>query len=64
MKYRILKSKSYQDVLTGLWNRAYTENAVNEMISQGKKVLFLCLIWIILKQLMTITVTLPGDETL
>lgn len=32
-----IKSKSYQDVLTGLWNRAYTENAVNEMISQGKK---------------------------
>lgn len=32
-----IKSKSYQDVLTGLWNRAYTENAVNEMISQEKK---------------------------
>lgn len=32
-----IRSKSYQDVLTGLWNRAYTENAVNEMISQGKK---------------------------
>ena len=32
-----IKSKSYQDVLTGLWNRAYTENAVNEMISQGEK---------------------------
>lgn len=32
-----IKSKSYQDALTGLWNRAYTENAVNEMISQGKK---------------------------
>lgn len=32
-----IRSKSYQDVLTGLWNRAYTENAVNEMISQKKK---------------------------
>lgn len=32
-----IRSKSYQDVLTGLWNRAYTENAVNEMISQEKK---------------------------
>lgn len=32
-----IKSKSYQDVLTGLGNRAYTENAVNEMISQEKK---------------------------
>lgn len=32
-----IKSKSYQDALTGLWNRAYTENAVNEMISQGEK---------------------------
>lgn len=32
-----IRSKSYQDVLTGLWNRAYTENAINEMISQGKK---------------------------
>lgn len=32
-----IKSKSYQDALTGLWNRAYTENAVNAMISQGKK---------------------------
>lgn len=32
-----IKSKSYQDALTGLWNRAYTENAVNEMISQKKK---------------------------
>lgn len=32
-----IRSKSYQDVLTGLWNRAYTENAINEMISQEKK---------------------------
>ena len=32
-----IRSKSYQDVLTGIWNRAYTENAVNEMISQEKK---------------------------
>lgn len=32
-----IRSKSYQDVLTGLWNRAYTENAANEMISQEKK---------------------------
>lgn len=32
-----IRSKSYQDVLTGLWNRAYTEHAVNEMISQEKK---------------------------
>lgn len=32
-----IRSKSYQDVLTGLWNRAYTENAVNEMISQEKR---------------------------
>lgn len=28
-----MKSKSSQDALTGLWNRAYTEDAVNEMIA-------------------------------
>lgn len=30
-----MKSKSSQDALTGLWNRAYTEEAVNELIAQG-----------------------------
>lgn len=30
-----MKSKSHQDALTGLWNRAYTEEAVNEMIARG-----------------------------
>lgn len=30
-----MKYKSCQDVLTGLWNRAYTEETVNAMISQG-----------------------------
>lgn len=30
-----MKNKSCQDALTGLWNRAYTEETVNEMISQG-----------------------------
>ncbi len=37
MKLSDIKAKYYQNTLTGLWNRAYTENAVNEMISQGKK---------------------------
>lgn len=32
-----MKSKSRQDALTGLWNRAHTEETVNEMISQGAK---------------------------
>ena len=32
-----MKSKSNQDGLTGLWNRVYTEETVNEMISQGVK---------------------------
>lgn len=32
-----MKSKSRQDALTGLWNRIYTEEAVNEMIAQGTK---------------------------
>lgn len=32
-----MKSKSSQDALTGLWNRAYTEDAVNEMIAQDVK---------------------------
>ncbi len=32
-----IKSKSQQDALTGLWNRAYTEKAVNELISQGTR---------------------------
>lgn len=32
-----MKSKSRQDALTGLWNRVYTEETVNEMISQGTK---------------------------
>lgn len=30
-----MKNKSCQDALTGLWNRAYTEETVNEMITQG-----------------------------
>ena len=32
-----IKSKSQQDALTGLWNRAYTENAVNELVADGSK---------------------------
>lgn len=32
-----IKSKSQQDALTGLWNRSYTENAVNALIGQGVK---------------------------
>lgn len=31
-----MKNKSQQDALTGLWNRSYTENAVNERISKGE----------------------------
>ncbi|MCM1578743.1 MAG: diguanylate cyclase [Ruminococcus sp.] len=30
-----IKNKSQQDALTGLWNRSYTENAVNELIGEG-----------------------------
>ncbi|MGN1119977.1 MAG: diguanylate cyclase domain-containing protein, partial [Oscillospiraceae bacterium] len=30
-----MKNKSQQDALTGLWNRAHTEEAVNELISSG-----------------------------
>lgn len=30
-----MKNKSCQDALTGLWNRSYTEETVNAMISQG-----------------------------
>lgn len=30
-----IKSKSYRDVLTGLWNREYTENVVNSMLEGG-----------------------------
>lgn len=32
-----IKSKSQQDALTGLWNRSYTEKAVEEIISGGGK---------------------------
>ncbi|MGN1339428.1 MAG: diguanylate cyclase domain-containing protein [Oscillospiraceae bacterium] len=32
-----MKSKSRQDALTGLWNRAHTEETVNELISDGAK---------------------------
>ena len=32
-----MKSRSCKDALTGLWNRAYTEEAVDAMISQGAK---------------------------
>ena len=30
-----IKSKSFQDALTGLWNRAYTEEKVGEMLQNG-----------------------------
>lgn len=30
-----IKAKSRQDALTGLWNRAHTEETVNKMISEG-----------------------------
>ena len=30
-----MKSRSQQDALTGLWNRAYTEEAVNLLLKQG-----------------------------
>ncbi|MBQ7834624.1 MAG: response regulator, partial [Ruminiclostridium sp.] len=30
-----IKSKSNKDALTGLWNRAYTEEKVGEMLSKG-----------------------------
>ncbi len=32
-----IKSKSFQDALTGLWNRAYTEEKVSEMLNNGVK---------------------------
>lgn len=32
-----MKNKSCQDALTGLWNRAHTEEIVNEMIQEGVK---------------------------
>lgn len=32
-----IKSKSFQDALTGLWNRAYTEEKVGEMLRNGVK---------------------------
>lgn len=32
-----MKSKSQKDALTGLWNRAYTEEIVNSMIADGTK---------------------------
>ena len=31
----VIRDKAQQDALTGLWNRAYTENAVTEMLGQG-----------------------------
>lgn len=30
-----IKSQSQQDILTGLWNRAYTEEMVNRLLGQG-----------------------------
>ncbi|MDD7428553.1 MAG: diguanylate cyclase [Oscillospiraceae bacterium] len=30
-----IKSKSHQDALTGLWNRAHTEETVNAMLAEG-----------------------------
>ncbi len=32
-----MKSKSCQDALTGLWNRAYTEEAANRLLAENKK---------------------------
>ncbi len=32
-----IKSKSFQDALTGLWNRAYTEDTVSTMLKDGMK---------------------------
>lgn len=33
----IIKSKSYTDALTGLWNREYTEKRVNELLNEEKQ---------------------------
>lgn len=33
----VIKSKSYQDALTGLWNREYTEEKVNELLERGSR---------------------------
>ena len=33
----VIKDKSNQDALTGLWNRIYTEETVNDLISRGSK---------------------------
>ena len=32
-----IRNKSQQDALTGLWNRSYTENAVNDILETGGK---------------------------
>ncbi len=32
-----IKSKAYQDVLTGLWNREYAEETINRMIAEGEQ---------------------------
>ena len=33
----VIKSKSYHDALTGLWNREYTEKKVNELLERGTR---------------------------
>ena len=33
----VIKNKSHKDALTGLWNREYTEEKINEMLKRGTK---------------------------
>lgn len=59
-----MKSKSNQDALTGLWNRAYTEEAVNEMIAQGVKGALMMIDMDNFKAINDIYGHIAGDRTL
>lgn len=59
-----IRSKSYQDALTGLWNRAYTEENVEKLIAEGVRGAFMMIDMDNFKAINDLYGHIAGDHTL